>query len=144
MKGDENHIKVCGEVAYTPSHPSGANADVKITGRVQVSSVTELPSVPEGAKGAICFIRGRPQVYAASGWSTLPTSFAAGRWVDADAYYTVFTSESLDGTFRAESDSVRFDAATTTYTLTVKADTPSKFARVVISDQAFAQGAELQ
>lgn len=82
VKGGENHIKVGGEVAYTPSHPYGSNADVKITGRVQVSSVTELPPVPEGAKGAICFIRGRPQVYAASGWSTLPTSFAAGRWVD--------------------------------------------------------------
>lgn len=241
VKGDENHIKVGGEVAYTPSHPSGSNADVKITGRVQVSSVTELPPVPEGAKGAICFIRGRPNVYAAQGWTTLSASFAAGKWIDyamafdyssesaprirytvgsvssdwlaldgtacdvrkmlfrngsvgnfkavctavgggevielvrpefvtggtalgvsglagaagatfsmtianpvAGAYYTVFTSETLDGTFRAESDSIRFDAGTTTYTLTVKADTPSKFARVVISDQAFAQGAELQ
>lgn len=59
------------------------------------------------------------------------------------AYYTVFTSETLTGTFTAEKASVLCDTTAATYTLTVDADTSSKFAKIVISLAPFAAGAPL-
>ena len=59
------------------------------------------------------------------------------------AYYTVFTSTTLEGTFTAEKASVLCDSSAATYTLTVDADTPTKFAKIVISLAPFAAGAPL-
>ena len=59
------------------------------------------------------------------------------------AYYTVFTSTSLNGTFTAEKASVLCDSSAATYTLTVDANTPAKFAKIVISTAPFAAGAPL-
>ena len=60
------------------------------------------------------------------------------------AYYTVFTATSLNGTFTAEKASVLCDTSAATYTLTVDANTPAKFAKIVISTAPFAAGAELK
>ena len=57
------------------------------------------------------------------------------------AYYTVFTATTLEGPFTAEKASVLCDTTASTYTLTVDADTPSKFAKIVISAAPFAAGA---
>lgn len=58
------------------------------------------------------------------------------------AYYTVFTSTSLTGTFTAEK-SVPFDSDAATFALEIDADTPTKFAKIVISLEAFEIGAPL-
>ena len=59
------------------------------------------------------------------------------------AYYTVFTATQLDGQFTAEEASSLFAGGEETYTLTVDADTPSKFAKIVISRSPFEKGALL-
>ena len=56
------------------------------------------------------------------------------------AYYTVFTATTLEGPFTAEKASVLCDTTAATYTLTVDADAPSKFAKIVISTAPFAAG----
>ena len=55
-------------------------------------------------------------------------------------YYTVFTSTTLDGTFTAEANSTQFAGGTATCTLTVKADTPAKFAKIVVSETPYKAG----
>ena len=60
-----------------------------------------------------------------------------------DAYYTVFIAEKLTGTFKAAKDSERFKGGDTTLTLTVDADKPSLFAKIVISLEKFEIGAPL-
>ena len=60
-----------------------------------------------------------------------------------DAWYTVFTAEKLTDTFKAAKDSERFDGGDTTLTLTVDADKPSLFAKIVISTAPCKSGSEL-
>ena len=60
-----------------------------------------------------------------------------------DAWYTVFTAEKLTDTFKAAKDSERFDGGDTTLTLTVDADKPSLFAKIVISTAPYKSGSEL-
>ena len=60
-----------------------------------------------------------------------------------DAWYTVFTAEKLTDTFKAAKDSERFDGGDTTMTLTVDADKPSLFAKIVISTAPYKSGSEL-
>lgn len=49
------------------------------------------------------------------------------------AYYTVLTSTTLEGPFLPEGDSVLFDQDSGTLTLEVSADTPQKFAKILVS-----------
>ena len=60
-----------------------------------------------------------------------------------DAWYTVFIAEKLTDTFKAAEDSERFTADTPTFTLTVDADKPSLFAKIVISSAPYKAGDEL-
>ena len=60
-----------------------------------------------------------------------------------DAWYTVFIAEKLTDTFKAAEDSARFSADTSTFTLTVDADKPSLFAKIVISSAPYKAGDEL-
>ena len=60
-----------------------------------------------------------------------------------DAWYTVFIAEELTDAFKAAKDSVQFSADTPTFTLTVDADKPSLFARIVISTTPYGAGDEL-
>ena len=49
------------------------------------------------------------------------------------AYYTVLTSTTLEGPFLPEGGSVLFDQDSGTLTLEVSADTPQKFAKIIVS-----------
>ena len=60
-----------------------------------------------------------------------------------DAWYTVFIAEKLTDTFKAAEDSAQFSADTPTFTLTVDADKPSLFAKIVISSAPYKAGDEL-
>ena len=60
-----------------------------------------------------------------------------------DAWYTVFVAEKLTDTFKADGDSVQFKGGEPTFTLTVDADKPSLFARIVISTTPYGAGDEL-
>lgn len=56
------------------------------------------------------------------------------------AYYTVYTAETLTGPFTAEKDSVLCDGTTPTFTLTVDASAPTKFAKIAISHEPRQKG----
>lgn len=96
---------------------------------VEVGPTIEIVRPEFAADGALGFV-GTPGTEGATFAITISNPVM-------DAYYTVFTATELTGTFTAAADSTRFTGGET-LTLEVDADTPSKFARVVVSLVPFA------